>query len=198
MPAVHHANGAEAGTTNERPESVQEGRGASLNVQADSSTPLAYQWLYVESQTRSDSSVGLTPVPGATNATLSLSPVIRIYAGYYVVAISIATVTQGSGPVPFSWNSQRFAAGGGTGLVELFSVTNRERVSSFTNGPGAVFSLAFSPDDQLLAVSGEDAPIRLRRVSDGTLVAEFSQANAPGPTLASAFSPDGQWPTERG
>ncbi len=62
---------------------------------------------------------------------------------------------------------------------------------TLTGHEGTVWSVAFSPDSQLLATGGDDSSIKLWRVHDGSLVNTLTGGSEH--VYAVAFSPDGQW-----
>ena len=59
-----------------------------------------------------------------------------------------------------------------------------------TNQAGPIWSIAVSPDGQLLASGGLDGGLRLWQVADGTLLNTL--AGQPGLIWSTAFSPDGK------
>ncbi|NEQ11998.1 MAG: hypothetical protein F6K37_40910, partial [Moorea sp. SIO4E2] len=59
-----------------------------------------------------------------------------------------------------------------------------------TGHTGAIFSLAISPDNRILASGSHDGTIKLWDISTGTLVTTLNGHTGPITTLA--FSPDNQ------
>src|SRR5262249_18534353 len=64
----------------------------------------------------------------------------------------------------------RVAAGSADHAVRVFKLDGTGNPSVLAGGPGAVTSLAFSPDDGLLAAGAADGSVRLWRRRDGALL----------------------------
>jgi WD40 repeat protein len=94
--------------------------------------------------------------------------------------------------VAFSPDGRRLALGGIdaslNGILWVYDTSTWEMVSTFPVKGQNVLALVFSPDGSILYSSGTDGSIRVWNMSDGTLLAHFSnkpQANS------IALSPDG-------
>ncbi|MBW3542141.1 MAG: WD40 repeat domain-containing protein [Planctomycetes bacterium] len=101
--------------------------------------------------------------------------------------------------VAFSRDGKTLAIGSGNdqrGVVHLWDLTTRERITSLKGHGGYVYSLAFSPDGTTLASSSFDQTVRLWQVPGGTPLHVFkpSQVSDGRPKLITcvAFSPDGK------
>jgi WD40 repeat protein len=86
----------------------------------------------------------------------------------------------------FSPDEELLAAGGYK--VHLVNTRSRRIVQTLEHAKGAVISLAFSSDGQLLATASTDGIIRLWQVADGKLASELPKQEKP--ILSVAFSPD--------
>ncbi|MEC4984371.1 MAG: NB-ARC domain-containing protein [Oscillatoria sp. PMC 1068.18] len=71
-----------------------------------------------------------------------------------------------------------------------FSNSNLSK-SVFTQSFGGIWSLAFSPDGNILAVGDSNGQVRLLRVEDGQSIAIFNERHTWW-TVSLAFSPDGE------
>ncbi|MEC4893370.1 MAG: NB-ARC domain-containing protein [Oscillatoria sp. PMC 1051.18] len=71
-----------------------------------------------------------------------------------------------------------------------FSNSNLNK-SVFTQSFGGIWSLAFSPDSQIIAVGDSHGQVRLLRVEDGQSIAIFNERHTWW-TVSLAFSPDGE------
>jgi WD40 repeat protein len=102
----------------------------------------------------------------------------------------------------FAPNANILAAGGYDGSVKLWNMTNATLIRSldvvwtnnqigrtYTNHPGKVCAIAFSPDGQKLVSGSGDWVTRVWRVADGILLT--NRIRQVGGILSVAFSPDG-------
>jgi WD40 repeat protein len=104
--------------------------------------------------------------------------------------------TAGPNAVALSPDGQIMATGAADETVKLWRVSDGSLIRTLTSHLGAVHSIVFSPNGQLLATGGElvygaaNRNVKLWRVSDGALIRELT---APMTSIAwsLAFSPDG-------
>jgi WD40 repeat protein/serine/threonine protein kinase/tetratricopeptide (TPR) repeat protein len=105
--------------------------------------------------------------------------------------------------VAFSPDGQLIASAGGgnpfwgnpgakiePGEVILWDAVTGERRRTLRRHTHLIYSLAFSPDGQLLATAGEDKKVILWNVATGAVVRMLPEPN--GPVRSVAFSPDGK------
>jgi WD40 repeat protein len=92
-----------------------------------------------------------------------------------------------SGPVSFSGDGTRLAAGGDCPFVEVWNVKDGTEVSLLSTGPGT--NLRFSPDGSRVITFTESAANFLS-VTTGAVVAQTPAAA--GVIIDAAYSPDGQ------
>jgi WD40 repeat protein len=103
--------------------------------------------------------------------------------------------------VAFSSDGQRLASASGVwderahryaaGEIKLWDASTGDVQATSRRHAGAVLSLAFSPDGQLLASAGMDGVVHVRRVPDGDNVLTLEGHTQAVTSVA--FSPDGQW-----
>ncbi len=93
----------------------------------------------------------------------------------------------------FSPDGQILASGSKDGTVKFWRVSDGTLIWSLSEVPefeDSVFSIVFSPDGQMLIVTGGgNNTITLRRLSDGALISEFVGHDQA--VVSVAFSPDG-------
>jgi WD40 repeat protein len=150
----------------------------------------------------------------ASSAPLGEKPSIILWdlvAGKPVHTLGMPKPT-GAYSLTFSPDGRLLAGGGGDGLVRLWDPASGKELTAFAGqGPdssgtlpgqnnytGGVWSVAFSPDGQLLASGGTDGAVRLWDVAARKQLVTLpghrgTQQGHTGDALALAFSPDGRW-----
>jgi WD40 repeat protein len=108
-----------------------------------------------------------------------------------LLAGRISAHGNGTLSLAFSADGQLLASGGRDGTAKLWHLPDMTLVHTLNGGPGypaRVFAVAFSGDDQTLAVAGLGG-VHLFRVSDG---AQLQSPRGATRSLSLAVSPDGQ------
>jgi WD40 repeat protein len=90
--------------------------------------------------------------------------------------------------VSFSPDSQWFAIGDITGLIELWT-SEGQMMTSFAGHQGTIFDISISPDGEIIASAGEDKVIKLWK-RDGTFLKSLNGHTQA--VLAVCFRPDNQ------
>ncbi|MDZ8237242.1 MAG: caspase family protein [Nostoc sp. ChiQUE01a] len=90
--------------------------------------------------------------------------------------------------VSFSPDSQWFALGDITGLIELWT-SQGELIKCFAGHQGRIFDISISPDGEIIASAGEDKVIKLWK-RDGTFLKSLEGHTQQ--VIAVCFSPDNQ------
>lgn len=91
----------------------------------------------------------------------------------------------------FSPDGAWLALGDGEGEVALWSVAERQRVTSWKAHEKDVITLAFSPDSKTLVTGSQDDTVRLWTLPSLKLIKKISWKD--GPPITLAISPDGKW-----
>jgi WD40 repeat protein len=179
-------------------QTVTAGTNVTLEVEADGLAPLHYEW-----RVHGDA------VPGATDATLTLTNIQVRDAGDYEVVITNVwgSVTSQTATVQVSLFDILWMKGGSADsvvtyspdgtlaatacgeTVRLWRVADGTLLRILPAHRGGTSAVAFSPSGDLLATGGADRTVRLWRVSDGILFRILKGHAAP--VAAVTFSPDG-------
>ena len=142
-------------------------------------------------RSRSRRTVRCSPAPERVPGNLSTNElgtvkIWRVSDGALVKEVPVRTGSYAGG-VEFSHDGHLLATSGATGYVELWDVSNWERVVAIPLSQ-TTYTARFSPDDQLLVTSGTKNDGNVWKVSDGSPVSTLS-----GHTYSvsdARFSPD--------
>ena len=104
-------------------------------------------------------------------------------------SLHIATLSSWARSVAFSLDGTTLAAGTADGMVQLWNVATKTKITTLEDSDYIVDAVAFSPDGTTLAAGWGDGTVTLWKVATKTKTATLVAGD--GAALSVAFSPDG-------
>ena len=129
-----------------------------------------------------------TFIKGADLSNASLCNVN--FAGANLVASAFTNTLSQIFSVAFNSNGQ-FLAMGDAEKIHLWRVADKQKILTFTGHQNLVYSITFSPDDQILASASTDCTIKFWNVKTGRCIQTLLGHTATVRTIA--FSPNNQF-----
>ena len=104
-------------------------------------------------------------------------------------SLHIATLSSWARSVAFSLDGTTLAAGTADGMIQLWNVATKTKITTLEDSDYIVDAVAFSPDGTTLAAGWGDGTVTLWKVATKTKTATLVAGD--GAALSVAFSPDG-------